>query len=253
MKTNQRECDKKTATAADTANDTVDNTIYSEPATATAGTTTYSASTPATAGTTTYRAKNAIDVIDAAGGNVGSLCRALERLGVTCTRVNAECLPAGDKPVILPGVGNFGAVMKRLRDAKLDSRIRELVNSGVPFLGVCVGLQVLFDGSEESPGVPGLSLLKGNVVKFTAGKVPQIGWNRIESTDSSWASGFAYFVNSYFAVPAQEDLVLYQSEYFQPFCAAVQKDNITAFQFHPEKSGAFGMALLERWIDNARI
>jgi glutamine amidotransferase len=196
---------------------------------------------------------NPIEVIDAAGGNIGSLCRALERIGVPFTRVNGETLPTGDKPIILPGVGNFGAVMNRLTQSKLDSRIKSLVKDGVPFLGVCVGLQVLFDGSEESPGVEGLGLLSGKVVKYTEGKIPQIGWNHVDAQIPGWDSGFAYFVNSYFAAPAQPDVVLYQSEYFKPFCAAVQKDNITAFQFHPEKSGAFGMSLLERWLDYAGV
>jgi len=194
-----------------------------------------------------------IEVIDAAGGNVGSLCRALERLEVPFTLSNANALPTGNNPIILPGVGAFGTVMNRLTGAKLDGRIKELVAQGVPFLGICVGLQVLFDGSEETPGVNGLSILPGMVRKFTRGKVPQIGWNHVESKMSPWPSGFTYFVNSYYAVPDQPDVVLYESDYFQSFCAAVKRDNITAFQFHPEKSGAFGMGLLERWIENAGI
>jgi imidazole glycerol phosphate synthase glutamine amidotransferase subunit len=194
-----------------------------------------------------------IEVIDAAGGNIGSLCRALERLGVDYELVNGQSLPTGRKPLILPGVGNFGAVMNRLRDARLDQRIVDIAGQGVPFLGICVGLQVLFEGSEESPGVPGLKLLEGKVVKFRDGKVPQIGWNSVTSNSPDWQSGFVYFVNSYFAAPTQPDMVLYQSEYFKPFCAAVKKDNITAFQFHPEKSGPFGIGLLKHWLDDALL
>ncbi len=194
-----------------------------------------------------------IEVIDAAGGNIGSLCRALDRLGATYTLVNGESPPTGTKPLILPGVGNFGAVMKRLRDARLDTRIVDIAGSGVPLLGICVGLQVLFDGSEESPGINGLGLLEGTVVKFTEGKVPQIGWNSVKSQAPDWQSGFVYFVNSYFAAPKQPDVVLYQSEYFKPFCAAVKKGNITAFQFHPEKSGQFGIGLLKHWLDDAAL
>ncbi|MBX3153407.1 imidazole glycerol phosphate synthase subunit HisH [Candidatus Obscuribacterales bacterium] len=194
-----------------------------------------------------------IEVIDAAGGNIGSLCRALDRLGASYTLVNGESLPTGTKPLILPGVGNFGAVMKRLRDTKLDRRIVDIASSGVPLLGICVGLQVLFDGSEESPGINGLGLLEGTVIKFTEGKVPQIGWNSVISQTPGWQSGFVYFVNSYFASPKQPDVVLYQSEYFKPFCAAVKKGNITAFQFHPEKSGQFGIGLLKHWLDDAAL
>ncbi|MDZ4834576.1 MAG: imidazole glycerol phosphate synthase subunit HisH [Candidatus Melainabacteria bacterium] len=195
----------------------------------------------------------AVDVIDAAGGNVGSLCRALERLGVEYRRVNASNRKLGDRPIILPGVGAFGAVMDNLVNSQLVDPIKEAIAKGVPFLGICVGLQVLFESSEETPGVAGLSILPGKVVRFTEGKIPQIGWNSVESTSSEWPSGFVYFVNSYFAEPAQPDAVLFKSEYFQTFCAAVQKENITAFQFHPEKSGDYGMTLLETWLAKAKI
>lgn len=194
-----------------------------------------------------------VDVIDAAGGNVGSLCRALERLGVEYRRVNGSNRNLGERPIILPGVGAFGAVMDNLSSSQLVNPIKEAIARGVPFLGICVGLQVLFESSEESPGVAGLSILPGKVVRFTEGKIPQIGWNSVRSTSSDWPSGYVYFVNSYFAQPLQPDAVLFESEYFQRFCAAVKKDNITAFQFHPEKSGDYGMSLLKKWIANACI
>lgn len=205
------------------------------------------------------KVERSLDVIDAAGGNVGSLCRALDRLGVEYGRVNGanRPIPLGRRPVILPGVGAFGAVMNNLKQSGLDSEIKQVIKDGVPFLGICVGLQVLFQKSEESPGVEGLSVLPGEVVKFGRGKVPQIGWNRVQpcskSSSAPWPAGFAYFVNSFYAVPEEPDAVLFQSNYFQPFCAAVQKDNVTAFQFHPEKSGEFGMTLLARWLENASV
>lgn len=195
----------------------------------------------------------AVDVIDAAGGNVGSLCRALERLGVEYRRVNASNRNLGERPIILPGVGAFGAVMENLTNSQLVDPIKESIANGVPFLGICVGLQVLFESSEESPGVAGLSVLPGKVVRFTEGKIPQIGWNSVQSNCSEWPSGYVYFVNSYFAQPVQPDAVLFESEYFQKFCAAVKKDNITAFQFHPEKSGDYGMSLLEKWIASVGV
>lgn len=193
--------------------------------------------------------KTSVDIIESAGGNVGSICRAFERLGVNYRKVNEKSPPDGSRPVVLPGVGAFGAVMSRLKERELDKTITKLVGDGVPFLGVCVGLQVLFDESEESPGVSGLGILPGRIVKFQQGKVPQIGWNYVESDSTDWDAGYAYFVNSFYAAPSTPDVVLYQSQYYEPFCAAVKKENVTAFQFHPEKSGSFGMTLLQKWVN----
>jgi glutamine amidotransferase len=125
-----------------------------------------------------------------------------------------------------------------------------LVNGGTPYLGICVGMQILFESSEESPESPGLSLIPGKVLKFRANKVPQIGWNHIEAEQPGWESGFVYFVNSYYPAPDESSAVLYRAQYGIPFCAAVQHKNITAFQFHPEKSGSFGVRLLEQWLNN---
>ncbi len=192
-----------------------------------------------------------VEVIDTAGGNVGSVCRALERLEYDIRLVNARCAPTGNVPVILPGVGAFGKVMGNLVSSGMDTRIKQLIADGVPFLGICVGLQVLFENSEESPDVSGLAVLPGAVVRLKKGKIPQIGWNSITSLDESWSSGYAYFVNSYVAEPLQPEVVLYQSEYFQKICVAVKSGNVTGFQFHPEKSGTFGMSLLNQWLDES--
>ncbi|MCU0723999.1 MAG: imidazole glycerol phosphate synthase subunit HisH, partial [Planctomycetes bacterium] len=116
-----------------------------------------------------------------------------------------------------------------------------------PFLGICVGMQVLFERSEESPGVEGLSVLPGEVVRFREGKVPQVGWNRVEPRQGGGLpAGFVYFVNSYAPRPARPKDVLYEADYHGPFCAAVRRGNVAAFQFHPEKSGEFGHRLLRR-------
>jgi imidazole glycerol phosphate synthase glutamine amidotransferase subunit len=189
-----------------------------------------------------------VDLVDVAGGNVGSVRRCLHRLGVTYKDVGADSLPGGGRPLILPGVGAFGTVMASLRRNGLEERIKRLVADGTPLLGVCIGMQVLFDGSEEAPGVTGLSLVPGKVVRFTEGKVPQIGWNHVEPKQPAWESGFVYFVNSFYGRPEQKDVVLYEANYGVPFCAALKTKNITAFQFHPEKSGQFGASLLARWV-----
>lgn len=189
------------------------------------------------------------DLVTAAGGNLGSISRTLTRMEVPFRLIGKGAVPDGSRPIILPGVGAFGAVMNSLKENNFDQEIRKLVQSGTPFLGVCVGMQVLFDSSEEAPGTPGLGLIPGKVVKFKEGKVPQIGWNEIvPHNDQTWERGFVYFVNSFYAQPESDDVALYQSDYFGKFCAAVKTKNITAFQFHPEKSGEMGERLLRRWV-----
>lgn len=193
-----------------------------------------------------------IDVIDYGGGNLGSVLRCLERLEAPYRIAGADAPPGGENPLLFPGVGAFGAAMANLNRSNLAARLRKLVKEGTPYLGICIGLQVLFDDSEEAPGVNGLGLLPGRVVKFRQGKVPQIGWNWIESGRPGWEDGHVYFVNSYFPRPEHADAVLYEADYHGRFAAAVQKENITAFQFHPEKSGEFGQTLIRRWLDDVR-
>lgn len=190
-----------------------------------------------------------VDLVDVGGGNIGSVRRCLHRLGISYRDVGADNLPRGSRPLILPGVGAFGTVMDSLRKNNLDRSIKKLVASGTPLLGVCVGMQVLFDSSEEAPGVPGLSLVPGQVVRFVAEKVPQIGWNYVAPKQPGWEAGYVYFVNSFYGRPDSQDVLLYQAQYGGvDFCAALRTGNITAFQFHPEKSGAVGANLLARWI-----
>jgi glutamine amidotransferase len=192
-----------------------------------------------------------LDVIDYGGGNTGSLTRSLDRLFVPWRLVGSgRELGATDNPMVLPGVGAFGAVMEGLRKRALEAPLREALASGRPYLGICVGLQILFEKSAETPGVRGLGVLDGEVLRFTAGKVPQIGWNRLVAAQgSTWEEGYAYFVNSYVARPAEKGVVLFSADYHGTFCAALRKKNMTAFQFHPERSGPYGQALLGRWLD----
>jgi imidazole glycerol phosphate synthase glutamine amidotransferase subunit len=194
--------------------------------------------------------KAEFDLVDIKGGNIGSVKRCLERLEVKFNEVGADHPPDGSRPLIVPGVGAFGAVMDSLKQGQLDTLLPKLVRAGTPYLGICVGMQILFDGSEESKNSPGLGLIPGKVVRFQHAKVPQIGWNKISARQSDWQSGYVYFVNSYYAQPTNDDWILYQSNYGDAFCAAVEKDNITAFQFHPEKSGPFGVSLIKRWLAN---
>ncbi|MEB3287015.1 MAG: imidazole glycerol phosphate synthase subunit HisH [Vampirovibrionales bacterium] len=203
-----------------------------------------------------------VDVVDYGGGNIGSILRCLDRLGFSYRLTKT---PDGKTPLILPGVGAFGSIMGNLAKLELKDRLRDIVKSGTPYLGICIGLQVLFEGSEEAPAVEGLNILPGRVVKFksspdnhSAIKIPQIGWNWVQSASEKfkkdgWRNGYVYFVNSYYPAPENEASVLYRAAYGESFAAAVQHENVTAFQFHPEKSGAFGQSMIDKWHETLAL
>ncbi len=197
-----------------------------------------------------------IAIIDYDAGNVKSVEKALAWLGgeVRLTRDAEEILSADG--VILPGVGAFGDAMQKLHDYGLVEVIRRYVESGKPFLGICLGLQLLFEESEEAPGVEGLGILKGRIVRIPARdglKVPHIGWNDLRMTDGATLfqglSGqpYVYFVHSYY-LRAEEDIVAATTEYGVTIHAAVEKGNIFACQFHPEKSAEVGMQILRNFV-----
>ncbi len=198
-----------------------------------------------------------IAIIDYGAGNIRSVEKAFLYLGanVTVTQ-DPEVLFSADAAV-LPGVGSFGDAMDELRKRDLEQPIRDFIASGKPFLGICLGLQILFESSEESPGVPGLGLLKGKIVRIPAGdglKIPHMGWNSLSVKkqtglfENIQSSPYVYFVHSYY-LKAEEDIVSAETEYGVTIHAAVQKDNLMACQFHPEKSGAAGLALLKSFTD----
>lgn len=202
-----------------------------------------------------------IAVIDYGVGNLFSVEKAVTALGapVKVTR-EASVIRAAEK-VILPGVGAFGDCMENLEATGLVPVIRDLVTSGRPLLGICVGLQILFDGSEESPGVRGLGLIPGMVRKIEAPglKVPHMGWNsldiraRREKADlfaGLSAHPYVYFVHSYHAVPEDASLVTATTEYGERLTAAVARGNLQATQFHPEKSGDVGLQILWNFISS---
>ena len=139
--------------------------------------------------------------------------------------------------------------MAALKEKELFEVIREVACTK-PFLGICVGMQLLFESSEEAIGVAGLGVLKGVVKKFTSGKkLPQIGWNRVQSKDKEGLDGqFYYFANSYYCIPEEEDCILATSFYGEPFVCAVKRGELLAVQFHPEKSGCEGMKILESFV-----
>ena len=207
-----------------------------------------------------------IRIIDYDAGNIKSVEKALQYLGedVLITRDRDEIMSA-DK-VILPGVGAFGDAMNKLENYGLVDVINDFVKTGKPFLGICLGLQLLFEESEESPGVKGLGLVKGKITKipteYTSAdgstltqKVPQIGWNSIEINPSSklfkgiTGEPYVYFVHSYYLTAEVESEVAAKTYYGTEIHAAVEKDNIFATQFHPEKSSDVGLQILKNFIN----
>lgn len=200
-----------------------------------------------------------VAVVDYDAGNTLSVTRALGKVGAEVDLTPDPERVAGADAVVLPGVGAFGDCMKKLRERGVDGACREAFRSGKPFLGVCVGLQVLFDGSEESPGVEGLGIMPGTVRRFKAGdlKVPHMGWNELEVVrDHPVLSGLDgetfYFVHSYFPDPAEEGDLLATTDYGERFCSAAGRENLAAVQFHPEKSSRAGLRLYENFLGWAR-
>jgi glutamine amidotransferase len=192
-----------------------------------------------------------IDVIDYRAGNSPSVVYALEKLGLRCRLVGKpEDVLASDR-LVLPGVGAARATLESLGESGLTEPLGQRVRGdGIPFLGICIGLQVLFDHSEEDD-TPGLGWLAGRVRRFPdSGRVPQIGWNEVGVVrphplwDGLPQGGHFYFVNSYYAEPADAGCVLGTTDYGREFASVVARDNIAATQFHAEKSGALGLRVL---------
>ena len=198
-------------------------------------------------------------MVDYDAGNTLSVTRALEKVGATVDLTpDPERLSRADA-VVLPGVGAFGDCMTKLHERGMDAACKEVYRSGKPFLGVCVALQVLFETSEESPGVQGLGILPGTVrrIKAEGLKVPHMGWNQLEVVrDHPVFAGLNkeafYFVHSYYPDPADAEDLLGVSEYGLRFCAAAGRENLAAVQFHPEKSSRAGLTLYESFLSWAR-
>jgi glutamine amidotransferase len=195
-----------------------------------------------------------VAVLDYGIGNLRSAEKALQRVGADARLTADPAAVAAADAVVLPGVGNFGRCMEALRESRLDTPALDAVASGRPFLGICVGMQMLFDASEESPGIAGLGVLAGTVRWLPATvKRPQIQWNvLVETRPSRLLAGvpnpaWMYFVHSFHAAPADPGIVVATCEYGEPVTAAVERANVAAVQFHPEKSAGAGLALLAGW------
>ncbi len=211
-----------------------------------------------------------IALIDYGGGNVGSVLKAIEYLGYPAEVVDRpEGLAAATK-VILPGQGHFGAMMKALAERGMLEALSEIVRprgaggsptaaeatvQGRPFLGICLGLQALYEGSDEAPGVPGLGVLRGQVARFDGiFKVPHVGWSQLEISRESrlfrdvTTGSFVYYCHSYYGPVTSESVAT--TDYGQTFAAGAELGNAWAVQFHPEKSGEVGLRVLKNFLNS---
>jgi len=198
-----------------------------------------------------------ICVIDYGMGNLRSVSKALEavaKVRVIVSKKSRDILRA-DK-VVLPGVGEFGSAMRELRQRKLIEPIHEVIQKQKPFLGICLGLQLLFQSSEESKGVAGLSILRGFVRKLSSKtlKIPHVGWNQVEFLRKSKLTAgvknksFFYFVHSYYGLPKEKSLIFGQTNYGTRFASILEEEPVFAVQFHPEKSQAAGLKILKNFV-----
>lgn len=215
-----------------------------------------------------------IALIDYGSGNLRSAEKALTRVGARVEIVSSPVAVLRATAVVLPGVGAFGDCVRNLAQLGLVDALREFIGSGRPFLGICVGLQMLFESGEESPGVPGLGVLPGTVPRFVANglKVPHMGWNQLKivkpgcpllanledvgpvtsrsaaSGDAAYNGPWVYFVHSFYGAPRDTQVVAATTEYGVEFGSVLWRENVYATQFHPEKSQAIGLKMLENFV-----
>lgn len=196
-------------------------------------------------------------IIDYGAGNLLSVKNALKHIGCQCEVINNESDLMKADAAILPGVGSFGDAMFSMSQSELIAPIKKFVDSGRPFLGICLGLQLLFPGSAESPGVDGLGILNGKIEKIPSEpglKIPHIGWNSLKITKQDGIfkgipdNSYVYFVHSYY-LNADKSIVSSTTQYGTTIHASVQKDNVFATQFHPEKSGEVGIQMLKNFTE----
>lgn len=191
-----------------------------------------------------------ITIIDYDAGNLKSICNMLDFLGEEYKISSNPSEIEYAQKIIFPGQGHFAQAMENLERKKLIEPIKKSIQNGAKFLGICLGLQVLFEKSEEALNVKGLGIIKGEVKKFQKGKTPQIGWNRIKTTpnNSYLNDDYFYFVNSYYVVPEDERFVSSICSYEIDFAASIEHKNLTAVQFHPEKSSDNGIEFFKKWV-----
>jgi glutamine amidotransferase len=201
-----------------------------------------------------------IAIVDYEMGNLRSVQKAFERVGHSATITSDPAALADATKIVLPGVGAFRDAIAALRDRKLVEPIRQAIEAGKPFLGICLGLQMLFDKGYEDGEHEGLGIIPGEVVRFKAPaefKVPHMGWNQIRFRrrppifDGIDDGAHFYFVHSYYVVPRESDVIATETEYAAPFTSSIWRDRLFAMQFHPEKSQAAGLRVLKNFAELA--
>ena len=200
-----------------------------------------------------------VSIIDFKVGNIFSVVQACNEIGLSVEVTSDYNTILSSDGVILPGVGAFGDAMLNLEEQNLIITIKDFVKTGKPFMGICLGLQLLFTHSEEFGDHKGLDIIKGSVKKFdnSKDKVPQIGWNKIYKSNNDWKktplksiinTEYMYIVHSYFVKPQDKSIILTNTNYSElEYCSSIKKDNIFATQFHPEKSGEKGLEIYRNW------
>jgi glutamine amidotransferase len=196
-----------------------------------------------------------IAILDVCSGNLRSVERALAHVGADVVVTRDPDVVRRAAKIVVPGQGAFGVFMRGLAERGLGEVLREAIEKGTPYLGICLGMQVLFEHSEEGD-VDGLGVLRGNVTRLRptdpALKIPHMGWNQVSGSFPGLAAGaYVYFVHSYRVVPADRSVIALEATHGETFCAAVRKDNLLAVQFHPEKSQGVGLALLREFTEAA--
>lgn len=202
-----------------------------------------------------------IAIVDYGMGNLRSVTNAFARLGGSIIVTRDKRAIEKARAIVLPGVGAFGKCMENLKAFDLLDVLKKEIEKGKPYLGICLGLQMLFESSEESPGVEGFGLVKGSVKRFKNDlKVPHMGWNQVEQASSASSmkgsqifkgieqSEYFYFVHSFYPEPA-ENVIASTTDYGRPFASSIERENIFACQFHPEKSQRVGLHLLQNFIN----
>jgi glutamine amidotransferase len=196
-----------------------------------------------------------IAIIDYGAGNLRSVKKAFNHLGKKSTiAIKAEDLKRAEK-VVLPGVGAFGAAIDKLKETGFHEATLAWISEGKPFLGICLGMQMLFEESLESKNTKGLGIFKGKCSRFSKGKVPQMGWNQINITKESPLlkgipnKSFFYFLHGYYVETENKEIVTATTDYFINYTSIIEKENTFGVQFHPEKSGEMGLKMLNNWLE----